>query len=161
MQGNRDFLMGPAFCEAVGGTLLPDPTVIDLYGEPSLLMHGDSLCTGDIDYQAFRKTSRDPKWQAEILARSLDERRALATQMRAISKESTSNKAEDIMDVTASEVDRIMTLHQTKQLIHGHTHRPNRHDSATGIRWVLGDWDDQGWAIKAEARDVILYKFDI
>ena len=124
-------------------------------------MHGDSLCTGDIDYQAFRKTSRDPKWQADILARSLDERRALATQIRAISKESTSNKAEDIMDVTASEVDRIMTLHQTKHLIHGHTHRPKRHDSATGTRWVLGDWDNQGWAIKAEEKEYILYKFDI
>ena len=82
MQGNRDFLLGQAFCDAVGGSLLPDPCVVDLGGQPTLLMHGDSLCTADEGYQQFRKIARDPQWQADLLARSLEERRAFATQLR-------------------------------------------------------------------------------
>ena len=68
MPGNRDFLLGRRFCDAAGAGLLPDPTVIDLYGEPTLLMHGDSLCTLDSDYQQFRRTARDPAWQSQLLA---------------------------------------------------------------------------------------------
>lgn len=161
MQGNRDFLLGEDFCRAVGAALLQDPTVIDLYGEPTLLMHGDTLCTDDIDYQAFRKTARDPKWQADLLAHSLDERRALAKQLRAISKESSSNKAEDIMDVTTQEVQRMMKEQGVAQLIHGHTHRPARHDSSAGTRWVLGDWEQKGWFIRADNAEIKLENFII
>ncbi|MEH6568671.1 MAG: UDP-2,3-diacylglucosamine diphosphatase [Halioglobus sp.] len=161
MQGNRDFLLGERFCTAVGAQLLPDPTVIDLYGKPTLLMHGDSLCTDDVDYQAFRKTARDPKWQADLLNHSLDERRALAKQLRSISKESSSNKAEDIMDVTTHEVHRMMTEQGVKQLIHGHTHRPARHEASSGTRWVLGDWDQRGWFIRADKTEVELENFNI
>jgi UDP-2,3-diacylglucosamine hydrolase len=161
MQGNRDFLLGTDFCNSIGARLLPDPTVIDLYGQPTLLMHGDSLCTADEEYQAFRKTARDPQWQAEVLARSLEDRRAFAAQLRSMSREANSNKAEDIMDVTAAEVDRLMASHQVRQLIHGHTHRPARHEGPTGTRWVLGDWDARGWLIKAENTEIELIKFVI
>ncbi|MEH6581658.1 MAG: UDP-2,3-diacylglucosamine diphosphatase [Halioglobus sp.] len=161
MQGNRDFLLGRDFCQSVGAHLLSDPTVIDLYGEPTLLMHGDSLCTEDSEYQAFRKIARDPQWQAEMLNQSLEERRALAKQLRAMSKDSNSNKAEDIMDVAQDEVSKQMQLHQTRQLVHGHTHRPARHESDSGTRWVLGDWDTKGWAIKADTDGLKLYNFDI
>ena len=161
MQGNRDFLLGDAFCQAVGAQLLPDPTVIDLYGEPTLLMHGDSLCTGDKEYQAFRNTARDPQWQAQLLALELPERRALAAQMRNMSREANSNKAEDIMDVTPAEVEKVMRDHGVKQLIHGHTHRPAQHIVSTGKRWVLGDWDSRGWAIAVSTEEIELTNFHI
>lgn len=159
MQGNRDFLLGEAFCSSVGARLLSDPTIIDLYGKPTLLTHGDILCTADLDYQAFRAIARDPQWQSELLARSLEERRGVARELRSMSKESNSNKAEDIMDVTATEVQSMMAHHQVGQLIHGHTHRPARHDIAGGTRWVLGDWETHGWAIKAEPEEIDLYNF--
>ena len=161
MQGNRDFLLGNVFCQAVGAKLLPDPTVIDLYGKPTLLMHGDSLCTGDKEYQAFRSTARDPQWQAQLLALELPERRALAAQMRSESREANSNKAEDIMDVTPSEVEKVMRDFGVTQLIHGHTHRPAEHVISTGRRWVLGDWDNGGWAITASPQNIELNNFNI
>jgi UDP-2,3-diacylglucosamine hydrolase len=161
MQGNRDFMLGNAFCQEVGAQLLPDPTVIDLYGEPTLLMHGDSLCTGDKEYQAFRRTARDPQWQAKMLALELPERRVLASQMRSASREATSNKAEDIMDVTPSEVEKVMRDYGVRQLIHGHTHRPAQHTVNTGRRWVLGDWDRRGWAITASPEKIELSNFVI
>ena len=161
MQGNRDFLLGKAFCQAVGAQLLPDPTLIDLYGEPTLLLHGDSLCTGDKEYQAFRRTARDPQWQAPLLALELPERRALAAQMRSMSREANSNKAEDIMDVTPAEVEKVMRDFNVKQLIHGHTHRPAEHAVGTGRRWVLGDWDSRGWALTASPQGIDLNNFDI
>jgi UDP-2,3-diacylglucosamine hydrolase len=161
MHGNRDFLLGQDFCNSIGAELLADPTVIDLYGQPTLIMHGDSLCTADVEYQAFRKTARDPRWQADILSRSLEDRRAFAAQLRTMSKEANSNKAEDIMDVTAAEVEQIMVRHQVRQLIHGHTHRPARHEGPGGVRWVLGDWGARGWVIRANLEGVELDNFII
>ena len=154
MRGNRDFLLGEEFCEAVGASLLSDPTVIDLYGEPTLLMHGDSLCTADTQYQQFRHMAREPDWQAELLAKPLEERRALAAQLRAMSSEATSMKSEDIMDVTTLEVDREMKAHGVRQLIHGHTHRPARHDSDSGLRWVLGAWEGEAWFLEATMDEI-------
>jgi len=161
MRGNRDFLLGERFCDFVGATLLADPTVIDLYGEPTLLMHGDSLCTGDADYQQFRRTARDPTWQAELLARPLAERRALADELRAMSREANSMKSEAIMDVTPAAVSREMRAHGVRQLIHGHTHRPARHEEDTGLRWVLGAWEDRGWFLEADEGEVRLSNFVI
>ena len=161
MRGNRDFLLGERFCDFVGATLLADPTVIDLYGEPTLLMHGDSLCTGDADYQQFRRTARNPAWQAELLARPLAERRALATELRAMSREANSMKSEDIMDVTPAAVSREMRAHGVRQLIHGHTHRPARHETDTGLRWVLGAWEERGWFLEAGEGGVRLSDFVI
>lgn len=161
LHGNRDFLLGAAFCAATGAVLLPDPSLIDLNGEPTLLMHGDSLCTLDADYQAFRRSTRDPAWQAGLLARPLAERRALATRLRADSREATSMKSEDIMDVAPAEVERVMQAHGVRQLIHGHTHRPMRHETRAGLRWVLGAWEHRGWAIEASAGAIELTNFDI
>jgi UDP-2,3-diacylglucosamine hydrolase len=161
MQGNRDFLLGEAFCRATGARLLPDPSVISLCGIPTLLMHGDSLCTADIDYQAFRRTSRDPAWQRDVLGRSLQQRRDLASQLRQMSKTANSNKAEDIMDVSPAEVRDKLREYRVRQLIHGHTHRPARHEHPDGVRWVLGDWDRDGWVLEVTSEGISLNKFPI
>ena len=161
MNGNRDFLLAEGFCAAVGATLLPDPTVIDLFGVPTLLMHGDSLCTADTDYQQFRRQARDPTWQAALLAQPLTQRRAFAAQLRKLSREANSMKSEDIMDVTPAEVLREMRGHGARQLIHGHTHRPARHETTAGPRWVLGAWEQQGWVIEANSNKIELINFDI
>lgn len=161
MQGNRDFLLGREFCRRVGARLLQDPSVVNLYGEPTLLMHGDSLCTGDVEYQKFRQTTRSAAWQRELLARPLEDRRQLARELRALSREANSNKAEDIMDVTPEEVERAMLDREVRQLIHGHTHRPARHEHAAGTRWVLGDWEERGWCIEARPGQLRLIDFPI
>jgi UDP-2,3-diacylglucosamine hydrolase len=161
MQGNRDFLLGEEFCESAGASLLTDPTVIDLYGEPTLLMHGDSLCTADTEYQQFRLMARGPDWQASLLAKPLEERRALAVHLREMSSEATSMKSEDIMDVTPVEVEREMKAHRVRQLIHGHTHRPARHDSSSGLRWVLGAWEGDAWFLEASTDGVKLININL
>lgn len=161
MVGNRDFLLGEGFCASVGATLLPDPTPIDLYGRPALLLHGDSLCTADAEYMKFRAMARSPEWQAQLLASSLEDRRALAAQLRAASKDASSNKAEDIMDVTPSEVGRVMEEANVSLMIHGHTHRPARHPVTRGERIVLGDWDSKGWYIEASPNKIELIEFNI
>ena len=161
MHGNRDFLLGKRFAKNTGAQLLDDPTVIKLDGKDVLLMHGDSLCTSDEEYQAFRALARSSDWQASILAQTLDERRALAEHLRMASKDAGSRKAADIMDVTESEVTKALMDSGTDILIHGHTHRPNRHKTEAGTRWVLGDWDQSGWYIKAESGDIELIEFNI
>ncbi len=161
MVGNRDFLLGEQFCRAAGATLLGDPAVVDLYGTPTLLLHGDSLCTADEEYQAFRRTARNPGWRAELLSYSLEERRGLASRLRAMSREANSNKPEDITDVTPAEVDRVMRAHGVTWMIHGHTHRPGRHDEPAGTRWVLGDWDRHGWVLEASPETIRLLDFPI
>lgn len=155
MVGNRDFLMGPEFATECGATLLDDPTVIDLYGTATLLMHGDSLCTRDTDYMAFRQLSRSPQWQQQMLSQSLQARKAFAQQARAQSKDHNRMQADEIMDVTESEVSRMMLEHEVTRLIHGHTHRPQRHSFSLGDnpaeRIVLGDWGPAIWWLQAEA----------
>jgi UDP-2,3-diacylglucosamine hydrolase len=161
MHGNRDFLLGEDFCRAAGATLLPDPTVADLHGTPTLLMHGDTLCTRDRDYQAFRQQARAAAWQAQLLARPLKERRQLAAQLRQVSADATSNKAEDIMDVTPAEVTRTMAEHGVSRLIHGHTHRPAIHEEQTGQRLVLGDWGPQVWYAEVSRNNFKLLNYPI
>ncbi|WP_299310432.1 UDP-2,3-diacylglucosamine diphosphatase [uncultured Halomonas sp.] len=153
MHGNRDFLLGERFAAEAGATLLPDPSVVTLGGQRVLLMHGDSLCTLDAEYQAFRAQARNPLWQAQVLSMPLEQRLALAKQLREQSGEANSNKAEDIMDVTQDEVCRVMAEHEVTTLIHGHTHRPAVHELVVGDaparRYVLGDWQpSQGWEIE-------------
>lgn len=147
MHGNRDFLMGEGFLRCTGAKLLPDPTVLDLYGEPTLLMHGDSLCTDDKEYQVVRRMLRDPAWQKDYLAKSLAERRAIATHARAESKKHTARQAEYIMDVNPQAVEEAMRRHGVTRFIHGHTHRPAVHRFRSGgqemERVVLGDWYEQ------------------
>ena len=148
MQGNRDFLMDSKFTEVSGAKLIEDPTVIDLYGTPTLLMHGDTLCTDDIEYQKFRQMVRDPRWKADFFALPDEERLAMTTKYRKVSKEETAKKSMDIMDVNQDTVEAMMKDHKINQLIHGHTHRPAIHDfqinSQNMKRIVLGDWFKQG-----------------
>ncbi|MEJ2417449.1 MAG: UDP-2,3-diacylglucosamine diphosphatase [Exilibacterium sp.] len=157
MHGNRDFLIGEDFAHRTAATLLADPTRINLYGKTVLLMHGDSLCTGDTDYMAFRRQVRQREWQAQLLTKPVGERRALAAQLRTRSQSVNSLKAADIMDVTPTEVVREMETHGVQVLIHGHTHRPARHmlwaNGKQAQRIVLGDWGAKGWclAVSAEA----------
>ncbi|WP_417530429.1 UDP-2,3-diacylglucosamine diphosphatase [Marinobacter lipolyticus] len=154
MHGNRDFLIGEDFCARAGATLLDDPTVVDLYGTPTLLMHGDSLCTADVEYQKFRKNMRNPQWQQMILQRPLEDRQQMARQLREISMAKNQGKEEFIMDVTPEEVVKVMEEHGVQRLIHGHTHRPAEHQlEANGKparRIVLGDWDKHVWWLTVE-----------
>jgi len=154
MHGNRDFLMGSLFCEETGAQLLDDPSVVSLYDRKILLMHGDSLCTHDIEYMKFRKNMRDPQWQTLFLKRSLPERQVVAQQLRAISQAKNKGKTQEIMDVTPFEVESSLRSHNVDTLIHGHTHRPATHelsvDGKPATRIVLGDWDTHVWFIQAE-----------
>lgn len=160
MAGNRDFLLGEAFAERAGFTLLEDGVVHDFYGTPTLLMHGDVLCTDDVAYQAVRRSVRTPEWQAQVLAMPLEARRALAAQARAESRVHTSSTQETIMDVNADAVSQTMRHAGVTHLIHGHTHRPAIHhfqlDGQTAERIVLGDWYEQGsvLAVSAESSDL-------
>lgn len=141
IHGNRDFLLGPRFADTCGLVILDDPTRIELNGEPVLIAHGDTLCIDDVDYMGLRAQVRDPAWQQIVLARPLAERRALARRIRDASESAKEGKASSIMDVNAAEVERVMTAHGVRRLIHGHTHRPAHHVRPYGERWVLTDWD--------------------
>lgn len=144
MHGNRDFMIGKQFVKETRCTLLTDPTRLDLYGIPTLLMHGDSLCTDDREYQALRSKVRDPDWQQQAGRLPVDERLALARQARELSALSKQGKEEYIMDVNQDEVLRVAEQHRVSLLIHGHTHRPGIHtvdaDDRKITRIVLGDW---------------------
>jgi UDP-2,3-diacylglucosamine hydrolase len=160
MVGNRDFLLGQAFAERAGLTLLDDGTVHDIHGRRTLLMHGDVLCTDDIAYQAVRQQVRTPEWQAQILAMPLQARRAFAAKARADSKAHTGSTMESIMDVNADAVAEAMRKTGVTRLIHGHTHRPAVHDfqlaGAPAQRIVLGDWYEQGSVLRVDANGVEL-----
>ena len=144
MHGNRDFLVARGFAERTGVRLLDDPTVIDLYGEGTVLLHGDTLCTDDAPYQAFRRQVRDPAWQQATLARPLAERVGLAQHLRGVSENAKGDKSAEIMDVAPDAVERAFASSGCRQMVHGHTHRPGRHvhrvDGRECVRWVLADW---------------------
>ncbi|MDO9322561.1 MAG: UDP-2,3-diacylglucosamine diphosphatase [Pseudomonas sp.] len=154
MHGNRDFMLGQAFCQQAGCTLLRDPSLVNLSGERVLLMHGDSLCTSDIGYMRMRKLLRNPLSLWILHHLSLTKRRQLARKLRNESQVHTKQKATSITDVTLAEIPRIMAKYGVRTLIHGHTHRPNTHplevNGQTAQRIVLGDWDRQGWALQVD-----------
>jgi UDP-2,3-diacylglucosamine hydrolase len=154
MHGNRDFLMGEQLAQDCKATILPDPTVIDLYGTPTLLTHGDAMCTDDTEYQAFRQQVRQPAWCANFLAQPLAQRKAQIEQLRKMSKEQKQSKAMDIMDVNLVSVAEQFRSHNYPRMIHGHTHRQKHHlhevDGKTCERWVLGDWHATGNALKCD-----------
>jgi len=164
MHGNRDFLVGERFCKQSGMKLLQDPTVIKLNNEPVLLSHGDSLCTRDKPYMEFRKMARSPEWQKQFLNQSIEDRTAYAQKARAESQSNNSMKNVDIMDVTPSEVDKILNQYNCSRMIHGHTHRPAIHKwENEGIkqeRIVLGDWYTKGWYLKVDT-SYELIEFDL
>lgn len=162
MHGNRDFLIQSGFAKDTSARLIADPTLIELAGKKVLLMHGDSLCTQDVEYMAFRGQVRNLAWQQTILALPLAQRRLMAAEMRKKSMSMNSNKAEDIMDVTPAEVDVVMQAHSADILIHGHTHRPARHQLENHReRIVLGDWDKTAWYIKADDSSIELIEFNV
>lgn len=155
MRGNRDVLLGAAFAARCGATLLDDPVLIDLHGTPTLLCHGDALCTDDVDYQRFRTYARDPGNQAKFLAQPLAARREQMRGMRAQSEASKQQKTEAIMDVAPAAVEQLLRQHDYPRLIHGHTHRPAHHlhtvDGRRCERWVLNDWYETGGHLRCDA----------
>ncbi|SDN13028.1 UDP-2,3-diacylglucosamine diphosphatase [Vreelandella arcis] len=158
IHGNRDFLIGQRFIAACQATLLSDTEEVELQGLPAVILHGDSLCTHDEAYMAFRQQSRDHQWQAQILAMPLEQRLELAKSLRMQSGDANAKKAEAIMDVTHEEVVALMENCGVATMIHGHTHRPKVHDltveDVPAKRFVLGDWDEQhGWDIVIEKTD--------
>jgi UDP-2,3-diacylglucosamine hydrolase len=154
MQGNRDFLIGEAFAEACGASLLADPAVREVGGVPTLLMHGDTLCTDDRDYMAWRATARSEAWQREVLAAPLALRRTRAEALREQSEASKKGKSAEIMDVNAEAVREAFERHRVSRMIHGHTHRPAHHllqvGGRTCERWVLPDWYGRGGYLLVE-----------
>lgn len=154
IRGNRDFLLGGAYAARAGMILLDDPTVVELYGMPTLLLHGDLLCTDDVPYQQFRAQTRDPQWQAQFLAQPLAARLAFAQQARAASQARygelvSKGMAETVGDVAPATVQDWFRRFGVKRMIHGHTHRPAIHDEGGGnTRIVLGDWYEQGSVLR-------------
>ncbi|MGJ8693510.1 MAG: UDP-2,3-diacylglucosamine diphosphatase [Thalassotalea sp.] len=153
IHGNRDFILGKHFAERAGMTLLPEKYLIDLYGEKALIMHGDTLCTRDIEYQQFRKKSRSWWWLGFMTNLPFFIRKKIAENYRIKSKKAQQHKSLDIMDVTEAEVVKDLTDFQCQLMIHGHTHRPAVHqlkaNDKPAKRIVLGDWYEQGAWLKA------------
>ena len=165
LHGNRDFLLGSAYAALSGLQLLPEEVVIDVEGVPTLLLHGDTLCTDDHAYQAFRRQARDPGWQAAMLSQPLQVRRQLAAAARAHSAQHTSMSAASIMDVAPGSVLAAFARHGVRRMIHGHTHRPAIHtllaqDGAVAERIVLGDWHARGSVLEAHGESLTLSEFD-
>ena len=148
IHGNRDFAIGKRFAKQANMQILPEQTVIDLYGRKVLISHGDELCTRDIEYMKFRRKARGIWWPKLMLALPLSMRKKIAERGRETSKNNQISLSEDIMDVTPSEVIRTMQKYGVRYFIHGHTHRPNIHkfniDGHACQRIVLGDWYTQG-----------------
>jgi UDP-2,3-diacylglucosamine hydrolase len=156
--GNRDFLLGAAYASRCGMEIIDDGVVADLYGTPTLILHGDVLCTDDAAYLAFRRQVRDPAWQAAFLARPLGERRAFAAQARDASRAHTATTDMAIMDVNPDAVEHALREAGVARMIHGHTHRPAIHDfrldGKPARRIVLGDWYEQGSVLQV-GRDAV------
>jgi UDP-2,3-diacylglucosamine hydrolase len=147
MHGNRDFLAGERFEQLSGVHIIPDPFPVHLAGHKCLLLHGDTLCTGDVKYIEFRSLVRNPQWQQDFLSKSLEERRGIARALREKSLVEMSQKEEAIMDVEEQAVTKVCKEFQPELIIHGHTHRPGIHevtDCENTQRIVLADWYDSG-----------------
>jgi UDP-2,3-diacylglucosamine hydrolase len=164
LHGNRDFLIRKEFAKKAGMQLLPEQQVVNLYGQATLIMHGDELCTMDIEYQAFRIKARGWWWPRLMLSLPLSLRRKIAKKGRETSQKNHSKLSAEIMDVTPEEVINSMQTYDVKRLIHGHTHRPAIHnldiDGQDAQRIVLGDWYDQGSILKVSNNAVDLTVLD-
>ncbi len=144
LHGNRDFLLGAHFVERTGCRLLDDPHELTLFGTPTLISHGDALCTDDHAYQDLRRQFRDPRWQQQILTRPLADRIAMARALRAESGRATQALDATVLDVNTEAASALLERHGVRRLIHGHTHRPGEYPVPTatgsGVRIVVGDW---------------------
>jgi len=154
MHGNRDFLIGRKAAKKAGLQLLADPTLIDLFGQRTLLMHGDTLCTDDLAYMKARSRWRRPLILRAFLALPLALRRHIGAKLRATSERTKRDTAPELMDVSLAEVERVLRANAYPRLIHGHTHRPARHvhnlDGSECERWVLGDWYKRGSYLRCD-----------
>ena len=165
MHGNRDFLMGKKIAKTLSATLTPEQLLIDLpkHGK-ALIMHGDELCIDDIAYQRFRHQVRDPHWQTSFLAKPIEERRAIAQQVRNESAKQNSTKDDEIMDVNLAFTEQTVRAQGATLLIHGHTHRPSMHTDINGsedlTRIVLGDWSSSGYYCVSDKKLLALSKFE-
>lgn len=157
IRGNRDFLMGDVFEKLTGCKLLPDPSIINLQGQQTLISHGDELCVDDVEYMEFRNMVRNDTWQKEFLAKPVEERIEFAKKARAESSSKTRQKAMEIMDVNQKAVEKLMVDNEIELMIHGHTHRPNTHhfplEGKLMTRIVLGDWYEQGSVLTCIKQD--------
>lgn len=164
MYGNRDFLMREQFEKISGASIIHEPYIVDLDGQTTLLMHGDTLCTDDVAYQQFRAMVRNPQWQDELLAKTPEQRLALAREYRSMSKTEMAKKDEAIMDVNQQTVLATMRQHKVHHLIHGHTHRPGIHqfelDGEPAQRIVLGDWHHRGSYLRCDDHQCQLVDYD-
>lgn len=155
MSGNRDVLLGRDFATAAGATLLPARIVVAIAGTPTLLLHGDELCTGDVAYQRYRAVARNPRWQRRFLALPYRLRRGIAAWMRRKSAEATAAKPDAILDVEPSAVEAAFREAGVNRMIHGHTHRPAHHrltvDGLSCERVVLADWYGRGSYLEVDA----------
>ena len=160
IHGNRDFLIGNEFANKTKCIILPEEMVIDLYGTPTLIMHGDTLCTDDTAYQKYRTKARNKWIQKTLLILSTKQRLKIAARLRDKSIAATQGKKPEIMDVNQTAVKQVMLAHNVQNLIHGHTHRPAIHDftinGAHCKRIVLGDWYEQGSVLKCTPREISL-----
>ena len=156
LPGNRDFLAGDDFAAACGLRFLAEPIVRDIAGEPTLLLHGDTLCTDDLDYQSFRATVRAPIWRQNFLAQPLAARRQYVEGLRERSEAEKRTKPYGLMDTNAEAVAEAFRRHDVTSMIHGHTHRQARHelevDGRRCRRWVLGEWGATGNALVCDAQ---------
>ncbi len=158
MHGNRDFLVGSDFAARVGARLLGEVETIALAGRRVALLHGDTLCTDDTQYQAVRTQLRDPRWQQQFLAQPLPARRAFAAKARAESAAHTAMAAAEIMDVSAAAVSGLLAETGADWIVHGHTHRPAVHDLGNGRRRiVLGDWPRAASWLRVEGAAATLH----
>jgi len=141
--GNRDFLVGDAFAQAAGLTLLPETWVIEDHGRRIVLVHGDAQCTDDVNYMAFRAQVRQPDWQRQFLAMPLAQRKAIIAGLRDNSRKDQAGKSDEIMDVTPGAIAAVFAETDTTVMIHGHTHRPALHHVDGKLRYVLPDWEPE------------------
>ena len=162
IHGNRDFLIGKAFADFTQCKILPEISIIDLYGTPTAIMHGDTLCTDDVAYQKYRAKARNKWVQKVLLLLSAKQRLKIAARLRDKSMIATQGKHPEIMDVNQDAVERVMLSHKVRYLIHGHTHRPAIHDFTIDgnayKRIVLGDWYEQGSVLRCTPDEMKLEK---
>jgi len=165
MSGNRDFLFAEGFAERTGCQLLVDPTVIDLYGTQTLLMHGDSLCTDDVKHQESRSMLRSADWKSRFLSQPLNDRIQQAKEYRSMSRKHLKDAPNAIMDVNNDAVVDTMQQYDVLQLIHGHTHRPKIHSLTLGEqaakRIVLGDWGEYGSVLHCDKTGCSLKSYSV
>ncbi len=162
MHGNRDFLISQKICSNLNMRLLEDPTIVTKNGQRLLLLHGDTLCTDDKEYQKFRSLVRSDEWQKQMLSKSLEERLALADNLRKKSIDANAHKKESIMDVNINEVDTLIEAYKPNIIIHGHTHRPNIHKHNLNqeyiYRYVLGDWYNRFFILSLKNKTFVISK---